>query len=122
MHGIKSLTLGIAVFAILALGAAAIYLARENWVRGGHPLPPTLFLESPGSYEGNTYDLTVLIDHQVVAGQSGRVLMVRDIETQQPLLVTIPNHSNETYHPKQRYRMRVSVVDGHLLLNQSRKY
>jgi hypothetical protein len=114
-------------FAIPALAVVFavvfILLKKANVVSSSDEFPYATFLESPRSFEGNSYMMKAQIDSQLAYKPgSGKMLSVRTPQGAR-LSVFIPDQKGANLQVGQRYNLYVGINhDGLIVVNGLEKY
>lgn len=84
-------------------------------------LPSQAYLESPGNFEGNSYQINASINSQVTSNNGNRLYLIQDVTTNTPLSVIVSDSFNTTLYPNQRYTIDITVQNKNLVVTKITK-
>ncbi len=100
----------------LVLGSLLLTACSRGEFSGLETLPVGDYVQKPDNFLGNTYQLTVQIDSQIVWEEGvGRILAVLADGSSSRVPVFVPDGIEQNLHVGQRYRMRVNIRQGGLI-------
>ncbi len=113
---LPAIALGVVGLVVLVLVGGLTLRQAGSWQQLD-PLPVRDYLDAPGNFLGNHYQIVAIIESQLAYREGvGRLVAVEPEGSELPVPVFVPSAKAQTLNVGQQYRMAVTIREQGLII------